>query len=134
MGLATATCNSILDHITSRAAYTMPTAFFVGLSSTTPTDTGTNVTEPSGWSYARKEILSTDLSAAANKAITNSAEIAFAQATADWVAGANLTHAVFYDAVTAGNFIGWCALGQAKPCLNGDTMKIPVGDLDISLS
>lgn len=134
MGFGTTICNAIIDHLDKKGTWTAPAAFCVGLSSTTPADDGTNVTEPSGGSYVRVSIPAGSLSAASAKAATNTSEIAFAQATADWVGGSDLTHAVFYDATTSGNFLGWCALGQAKPVLNGDTAKIPVGDLDISMS
>lgn len=134
MGLATDICNEIIDHLDKKGTWSAPAAFCVGLSSTTPTAAGANVTEPSGGSYVRVSIPGSSLGAASGGVATNTAEIAFAQATADWCAGANLTHAVFYDATTVGNFLGFCALGQAKPVLNGDTAKIPIGDLDISIS
>lgn len=114
---------------------------WIGLSSTTPTDAGGNVTEPSGGAYARVAISTTaggapDLGAAAGTAPaekSNSASIAFAQATADWVAGANLTHFVVFNAATVGTCRGWGALGTAKPVLNGDTASFAIGALDFRL-
>ena len=49
------------------------------------------------------------------------------------MAGANLTHLVIYDAVSAGNFLGFKALVTPKPVLSGDTAKILNGDLDIAM-
>lgn len=136
MGLSTAIRNSAIDHYTTKTTWAARTAnaTWLGLSSTTPTATGTNVTEPSGGSYARVQVTAAEFDAAASAATTINAEQAFAQATADWVSGADLTHGVLYDASTAGTFLGFGALSVAKPVLNQDTAKVPAGDLDIALT
>jgi hypothetical protein len=114
---------------------------WLGLSSTTPTDAGTNVTEPSGGAYARVALCTTGAGAANLGAATgvapaeksNSAIISFPTATADWVAAANLTHFVVFNASTAGTCRAWGALAVAKPVLNGDTASFAVGALDFRL-
>lgn len=133
MGISTYLANKLLDHQTGKASYTMPTVY-VGLSSTTPTAGGTNVTEPSGGSYARVATSASDWGVAASGAITTAATLTFPTATADWLTGSNLTHAVLYDGSSGGNMLSFGALTTAKNCLNGDTLAIPVGDLDITLS
>lgn len=133
MPFSTAIDNKILDHFTRKVDWALETDFYVGLSSTTPTKAGGNVTEPSGGGYARVQITAAQFNAAASSATTTNVEKTFPQATADWVLGANLTHAVIYDASSGGNFLGFKALTQAKPVLSGDTAKIPSGDLDISI-
>ena len=45
--------NEILDHILDDGAYTAPSPVYVGISTTTPTDAGTNFTEPASGGYAR---------------------------------------------------------------------------------
>lgn len=125
----------LLDHMFG-TSYTAPTNIYVGLSSTTPTSTGTNVTEPSGGSYARVSTSSSDWAAASNAdptLVTNSNAITFPTATADWVAGSNLTHMVAYDASSAGNMIGYAQLATAKPVTNGDTAEFAAGDIDWEL-
>lgn len=133
MPFATTIDNSILDHFTKKAAWTQPTAVYIGLSSTTPTKAGANVTEPSTGSYARIQVTTAEFDAAASSATSNNAEQAFAAATGDWLAGVDLIHLVIYDAVTDGNFLGFKALTVAKPVISGDTAKIPVGDLDLAI-
>ena len=124
--------NEILDHVTGKAAYTSPTVY-VGLSSTAPAEDGTNVTEPSTGSYARVTTAPGDWNVAAAGATSNQLALTFAQATADWLAGADLTHLVAYDAITAGNPLFYGTLTVAKPVLNGDTASFPIGDIDITL-
>lgn len=124
MGISTYLSNKLLDHQVGKTTYTMPTVY-VGLSSTTPAASGTNVTEPSSGAYARVATSGTTWNAASNGSLTNAQAITFPTATADWLAGANLTHAVLYDAASGGNFLGFSALATAKNCLNGDTLSLP---------
>jgi len=127
----------LLDHIFNDVAYTPPTNVYVALSSTTPSDAGTGVTEPSGGSYARVSTSAATWNAAtsANPSVKdNATAITFPTATADWVAGANLTYFVLYDAATVGNMLAFGALSVAKPILNGDTAEFAIGSLDITLT
>lgn len=105
----------------------------IGLSSTTPAEGGTNITEPSGGSYARATTVNGDWAAAVAGAPTtkaNGTAIAFATATADWVSAANLTHWVLYINNVA-RFFG--ALTTPKPVLSGDTPSFPIGSLVLKL-
>ena len=125
--------NAVLDHVVGKAAYTSPTCY-IGLSSgAAPAEDGTGVTEPSTGSYARVATAAGDWNSAAAGATANANAVTFAQATADWVAGANLTYLVAYDAISARNPLFYGALTVAKPVLNGDTASFPAGDIDITL-
>lgn len=122
----------MLDHFLTDPAYTPPATMYIGLSSTTPTDAGGNITEPSGGAYARLATTAADWSAATGTAPatkTNTAVFTFATATANWVASANLTYFLLMDALTAGNCLAFGALGTAKPVLNGDTPSFPAASL-----
>lgn len=133
---AQALLNSLFGKTSNFGALASAPTIYVGLSSTTPTETGTNVTEPSGGSYARVQTAAADWNAATNadpSVVDNANAVTFPQATADWVAGANLTHFVLYDASSSGNFIGSGALGSPKPVLNGDQASFPAGSLDATL-
>lgn len=124
--------NNVLDHVVGKSAYTSPTVY-IGLSSTTPAEDGTNVTEPSTGSYVRVTTGASDWNSAAAGATANANAITFAQASADWVSGADLTYLVAYDAATVGNELFFGVLTVAKPVLNGDTASFPAGDIDITL-
>lgn len=126
--------NSIIDHWDGKSTWTAPAAVWVGLSSTTPTSSGSNVTEPSGGSYGRVQQTAGNMASASGGTAASTADLTFPTATADWVSAANLTYAVFYTASTVGTFIGYSALTVAKPVLNGDTAKILSGALTITVS
>lgn len=124
--------DNVLDHVVGKAAFTSPTVY-VGLSSTTPAEDGTNVTEPSTGSYARVSTSAGDWNSASAGATANANAVTFAQASGDWVSGADLTYLVAYDALTTGNELFYGVLTVAKPVLSGDTASFPAGDIDITL-
>ena len=133
---AQAVLNALFGKTSNFGALAAAPAIHIGLSSTTPNEDGTNVTEPSGGGYARVVTAAADWNAAtlADPALSDNANaITFPTATADWLASANLTHFVAYDAVSAGNFLGAGALTVPKPVKNGDTAEFAAGDLDWTL-
>src|SRR5690554_1644054 len=135
-GFTDAVEQAILDGLLQDPAWEGYESLWVGLSSTTPSDDGTGVTEPSTGSYARVETDADDWGAASSTAPAtkaNTASIEFPQASADWVGGSNLTHFVLYDASTDGNLVAFGALSSAKPVLSGDTASFGAGDLVIRL-
>ena len=127
---------AILDHILTDPAYNPPATWHIGLSSTTPTETGTNFTEPSGGGYARVSTVAADWGAASGSAPatkSNTAVKTFPLATADWLAGVNLTHFGLFTASSGGSPQIWGALGTPKPVLNGDTPNFPAASLVLKL-
>jgi hypothetical protein len=111
--------------------------YYIGLSSTSPNTDGTNITEPTEGGYSRQPITQAQWAAAtqADPCVkTNTITIEFNEASQDWAAGADLTHAVIYTVVTGGTFIGSGVLAQAKAFLVGDTARFGVGSITIELA
>lgn len=133
MPFSTFLANKLLDVATGKTSYTPPTNY-LGLSSTTPTVAGTNVTEPSTGSYGRVTTSAANWNAASAGSTTNGATFTFPTATADWAAGSNMTHLVIHDALTTGNMLGFGALTTAKAILNGDTASFAASAITITLS
>lgn len=123
----------ILDGIMGDPDYTPPANWFVGLSTTTPTEAGANFTEPVGNGYARVSTADADWDPASGTApVTkdNANAITFPQATGSW---GTLTHFGLFDALTAGNLRMTGALGTAKAVANLDTASFAAGALVIKL-
>ena len=104
---------------------TRPTAWYLGLFTTAPGEAGGG-TEVSGGSYARQSVT---FSVSGNLA-TNTAALEFPVATADW---GTITHVAVFDASTGGNQIAYAALSTSKTIATGDVLRVPTGDLDITL-
>jgi hypothetical protein len=135
-GFTDATERAILDHVLSDPAWTPPATLYIGLSSTTPTEAGTNFTEPSTGAYARVATTAADWSPASGTAPATKTTIAtktFPTATGDWLSGADLTHFGLFDASSGGSLIAWGALTTAKPVTNGDTASFAAGALTLKL-
>jgi hypothetical protein len=118
--------NKIIDHMLRNQAYTPPSTVYLALFTTATSDAGGG-TEVSGGSYARQAVT---LSAASGGASSNSADITFPQATADW---GTITHVALMDALTGGNMLMHTPLDASKTVNNGDTFKINTGDLDVTV-
>ena len=110
-----------------RATAFAAAAAYVALYTTDPTDADTG-TEVTGGAYARQLA---GLSAAAAGASSNAADITFPTATAAW---GTITHVGLRDAVTVGNLYMHSPLDVSKTVGIGDTFKINLGDLDVTIS
>jgi hypothetical protein len=133
----TALQNSLFGKTSNFGALATAPTLYVGLSSTTPTTAGGNVTEPSGGNYARVATPGSSwntATAADPSVVTNGTTVTFPTANADWLAQAPLTYFVLFDALTSGNVIGYGVLTVAKPVINGDTASFPASSLSISAS
>lgn len=117
--------NEILDHILGTGAYTMPTTVYVGLSTGSFNDDNSG-TELTGNNYAREVATFT---AAASGTTSNSAAVEFNAATGSW---GLVSHFGIFDALSGGNLLIHGAFTTAKTIGNGDILKIPTGDLDIT--
>ena len=117
--------NLLLNWVLTTGTVTRPTAWYVALFTTDPTDADTG-TEVSGGSYARTAVT---FSVTGNAA-TNTGGVEFPAATANW---GTVSHIGVYDASTSGNLIFHSALTTAKAITDGDVFRIPTGDLDFTL-
>lgn len=126
MALTTYAGNKFLDHMSGKTSFTMPTVH-LALFKTQPTIAGGG-TECVYTGYARDATAGADWAAAAAKATSNAAELAFPTKTAgtDETAGWWAT----FDAATSGNMLEFGDITVPKLIQNGDTPKIPIGDLD----
>lgn len=107
-------------------AATRPTAWYIALFTTDPGE-ASGGTEVSGGGYVRQSVSFT----VTGDTATNSAAVEFPEATASY---GTVTHIAVMDASTAGNQIAYAALSASKAIDTGDILRIPAGDLDITLN
>lgn len=124
--------NKLLDHVFGGGDYARPATLYIGLSTTTIADDGTNITEPSGNGYARVAVTNnaTNWPAASAGAKSNGTPITFPAATGSW---GTITDFFISDADTGGNILAFGALAAAQAVASGETINFAVGALDISL-
>lgn len=118
----------VLDWLLTAGAATRPTAWYVALYTVAPTDTGGG-TEVSGGSYVR-EAITFSVSGTSPATATNSADIEFPEATANW---GTVVAAGVFDASTGGNLLAYSNLTTSKAVSTGDVLRFNAGALDITL-
>ena len=123
-GLAPAVANSILDALCRSVAWTDPAAFWVKLHLGDPGAAGT------ANAAANTTRQQATFSAASGGAITNSAALTWTAVSTTEI----YTHVSFWDASTAGTFLGSDALNASRAITAGETFEIPAGDLDVTLA
>jgi hypothetical protein len=114
-----------LEWLFTTTSVTRPTGWFLALYTVAPTDTGGG-TECSGTGYARQSFTLT----VSGDTASNAAAIEYATAGSSW--GTIVAVGVF-DALTSGNLIAYGNLTDAKAISTGDVLRVPAGDLDITL-
>ena len=123
--------NLVLTWLLTSSTATRPTAWFVGLFTAAPSDTGGG-TEVTGNGYARVATGTISVSGTTPTNATNAASIEFAAASGgNW---GSIGWAAIFDASTGGNMIAWAALSTARTINDGDVLRIPAGDLDVTLT
>lgn len=115
----------VLQWAFTAGAPTRPSAWYIGLFTAAPGETGGG-TEVSGGSYARTAATFT---VSGNEA-TNSGAVEFPAASGSW---GTITHAAVFDALSGGNMLAYASLTASKTITTGDVLRFPAGDIDITL-
>jgi hypothetical protein len=115
-----------LTYLLTASAATRPTAWYVALFTSDPTDAGSG-TEVSGTNYARQSVAFT----VSGDTASNDATITFPAAGSNW---GTITHVGVYTASTSGNLLFHGAVTTSKSIDTGDTFQISSGNLDITLA
>jgi len=123
-GLAPAIANSILDALCRSVAWTDPVGFFVKLHIGDPLVDGTG--SPAGETTRQ----AATFSAASAGAITTSAATTWTNVSTS----ETISHISFWDAATAGTFLGSDALAASRALTAGDNFELATGDLDLDIT
>lgn len=113
--------NKILDNLFGASGISLPSTYYIGLSTTTISSTGTGATEPVGNAYARVGILNTKayFSIATNGELSNLSSVTFPVATGSW---GTVSHVFLSDALTVGNIWYFDALQATRIVQSGATL------------
>ena len=126
MAFTSYTDNALLGHLLGSTTYTKPSTLYVALFIGDPAGSGTEIST-SGSAYARIAATFTISSGVA----TNTAAVEWATATSAW---GSITWVAIYDAVTGGNQLVTAQLASAKTIGSGDVLRIPIGQLSVTLT
>lgn len=122
--------NLVLTYLFTTGSATRPTAWYVGLFTAAPSDTGGG-TEVTGNAYARV-VTGTISGTGTATTFSNAAAIEFAAASGgNW---GTIGWAGVFDASTGGNLLAWAPLTTSRVINDGDVFRIPATSLTITLT
>jgi len=122
--------NLVLTYLFTTGSATRPTAWYVGLFTAAPSDTGGG-TEVTGNAYARV-VTGTISGTGTATTFSNAAAIEFAAASGgNW---GTIGWAGVFDASTSGNLLAWAPLTTSRVINDGDVFRIPATSLTITLT
>lgn len=119
-----------LDHIVKTAVFTPTADIYLALSTADFTESGGGAAEPSGNNYSRTTISAAFTTAASGRAIANDVLITCPTASGSW---GTISHWAIFDNVTAGRLLAFGAFVTGKPIGDGQTPKVAIGEIDISV-
>jgi len=116
--------NKLIDHSLGTTTYTKPSAVYVALYTTSPSDTGGGV-EVTGGSYSRKVVT---FSAASSGSASSNVNVNFTT-----MPTCVITAIGVLDSLTSGNLLYWGTLASSRSVSSGDTVSISSGNLTVTL-
>mgnify|MGYP001273342024 CR=1 FL=1 len=132
--------NEILSWMCKGAAFeSAPATLYVDLHTANPGDAGT-ASVITGTDYARADITANSefgsvtaagTNAAVGRSVSSSADITFATAGSNW---GTASHFSIWDHATAGNCLATGALGSSVTINQNTQLRIPSGDLTITVT
>lgn len=106
----------------------IPDQYYIGLSSTSPSADGLNVTEPATGGYQRVQL--TGLSEPTAGVVTNPTSISFPESTQSW---GTVSYFVIFDAATEGNLLMYGELEEARTVEAATIMTLRANSLTLSV-
>lgn len=126
--------NLLLNYLLNTSAVTRPTAWYVQLHMSDPTDTGTAGTQPTitTGDYDRKTLGASGMTTATAGTNSNPAAVSWTAAAA--AATYTFTHISIWDAVTAGNMLMSGALALPETVAASGVLTLSAGKIVAALS
>lgn len=130
-GFSTYLSQAIIEYSLRGGTFTKPTAYYLAIFTSDPTDANVTANEVAGAWYARQATGSWAASGGAgNNMTSNNAQIQYAAVTG---AAVTVSHWGIYDALTVGNLLYSGALAASKTLNVGDVLVVGANQLAITI-
>lgn len=114
----------------SKTTPPLPSAYYIGLSRTSPSVDGTNVSEPGdGVGYSRVQL--NGLSEPKDGVVNNTYDITFDESTGSW---GTVSYYVVYDQMSGGNLLMYNELAAPREIEAASIMLIKSGSLSLKIT
>lgn len=119
----------LLDWLMTTGSATRPTAWYVGLFTAAPSDSGGG-TEVSGSGYAREAVTFAAASTPGGTT-SNSGDVSFTASGGNW---GTITHIGIFDDEASGNLLWHGSMTASKIVNDGDTLQFSTGNIDLTIA
>lgn len=119
----------VLDWLMTTGSATRPTAWYVALYTSAPSDSGGG-TECSGGGYSRQSV-TFDPASSPGGTTQNTGTVTFTASGSSW---GTITHLGLFDSSTGGNLLWHGALTASKTVDDGDILQFSAGNIDLALA
>ena len=119
----------LLDWLMTTGSATRPTAWYVGLFTAAPSDSGGG-TEVSGSGYAREAVTFAAASTPGGTT-SNTGDVSFTASGGNW---GTITHIGIFNASSSGNLLWHGAMTASKIVNDGDTLQFSTGNIDLTIA
>ncbi len=119
----------LLDWLMTTGSATRPTAWYVGLFTAAPSDSGGG-TEVSGNGYSRQSV-TFDAAASPGGTTSNTNAVSFTASGGSW---GTISHIGIFDNSTGGNLLWHGGITSSKTIGDGDTLEFPIGNIDLTVA
>lgn len=119
----------LLDYSMTTGSVTRPTAWYVALYTSAPTDAGGG-TEVSSGGYARKPVTFAAATSGAGTT-SNTGDVSW---TASGAAFGTVVAIGIFDALSSGNLLWHGNMTASKTIADGDTLEFSAGNIDLTLA
>ena len=119
----------LLDWMMTTGSATRPTAWYVGLFTAAPSDSGGG-TEVSGSGYAR-EAATFAAASSPGGTTSNTGDVSFTASGGNW---GTITHIGIFDASSSGNLLWHGSMTASKIVNDGDTLQFSTGNIDLTIA
>lgn len=124
--------NSLLDEWFGKITPTIPTNYYIGLSTTTVQNDGTGATEPTDTAYARVALPNNKVSFSTSSlgSLSNAIQFTFPQSLISW---GTITYFFLSDSLTGGSIKAFGALTYTRNVEVATVLVLEIGAMVISI-
>lgn len=119
----------VLDWLMTTGTATRPTAWYLALYTSAPSDSGGG-TEVSTGGYARQSV-TFDAASTPGGTTSNTNAPSFTASGANY---GTVSHVGIFDASSGGNLLWHGAMTASKTVNDGDTLEFAIGDIDLTIA
>lgn len=119
----------LLDWLMTTGSATRPTAWYVGLFTAAPSDSGGG-TEVSGNGYSRQSV-TFDAASSPGGTTSNNNTVSFTASGGSW---GTVSHIGIFDNSSGGNLLWHGGLTSSKTIGDGDTLEFAIGNIDLTVA